>query len=68
MFMMFYAVGWLIAGFIVLSVPDFWQYLTYWGEGLMVVYFTFSFGVSLHSIALRTEDLSDSGRCLRLNA
>ena len=41
----------MIVGYITSLEENFWQFLTYWTEGLMVIYFTFAFGVSLHGVA-----------------
>ena len=54
--MMLYVVVWFIVGYTVDLEENFWHFLTYWGEGVMVVYFTFAFGVALHGIFERSRN------------
>ena len=61
--MMLYVVVWFIVGYAVELEENFWHFLTYWTEGMMVVYFTFAFEVAfgvyftfaLHDIFSKTE-------------
>jgi len=48
--MMVYVVSWLIIGYIVDLKHNFWQFLSYWTELLLVIYFTYAFGISLYAI------------------
>jgi len=57
---MLYVVAWLIAGYITSLEEDFWQLVSYWGEGTMVIYFSFVFGVAVHGVMNKTNTEGNS--------
>ena len=59
--MMLYVVAWMIAGYVLELIENFWQFLSYWAEGVMVVYFIFAFGVALHGLTVQTQKKENSG-------
>jgi len=54
--MMLFVVAWLIIGYVVGLQTNFWQFLSYWGEALLAIYFIFAFGVALHGIIERPKE------------
>ena len=66
--MMLYVVVWFIVGYAVELEENFWHFLTYWIEGVMVVYFTFAFGVVLHGISQKVKENSGDESKFYFNA
>ena len=66
--MMLYVFVWFIVGYAVELEENFWHFLTYWTEGVMVVYFTFAFGVALHGIFQKVKENSGDESKFYFNA
>ena len=58
--MLVYVLDWLVSGYIADLNPKFWQYLSYWTEFILMVYFMYAFGVSVY--AFKTTNGSEKDK------